>query len=304
MTHQDDVVQEEERSVAFATEASLGMPGSIKQVADFLLSEGTGIEQMTMAEIAARAYTSKPTLVRFAKQAGYAGWKDYRRDFLLAMKRLEVDRARQASVDINFPISAGDSGSQIIMSLGRIHELAIEQVRSIDHETLDQAASAILAAHDLVFFGAMQNLQRGKIFASDLGSIGILCRTPHSDETASVAKCLGAGDCLVVASYSGGLTHIPMALIPELKQRGVIIVAITNSQRGGLGEIADYRLGFAPLEHHHVKIGAFYSGACTSLILEALYIACYAQHFDKSRSNREDVVTGLRGYIPDDFDTA
>ena len=66
-------------SIAFAREASLGMPGSIKQVADFLLAEGTGIAQLTMAEIAARAYTSKPTLVRFAKQAGcistLLGWK-------------------------------------------------------------------------------------------------------------------------------------------------------------------------------------------------------------------------------------
>jgi ATP-dependent protease HslVU peptidase subunit len=82
--------QPEDQAVAFTREASLGMPGSIKQVADFLLAEGTGIEQLSMAQIATRAYTSKPTLVRFAKQAGYAGWKDYRHDFLVAMRRLEA----------------------------------------------------------------------------------------------------------------------------------------------------------------------------------------------------------------------
>lgn len=293
-----------QQCLAFAREASLQMPGSIKQVADFLLSEGTGIEQMSMAQIAARAYTSKPTLVRFAKQAGYAGWKDYRRDFLVAMRQVEAERARQASVDVNVPFAEGASGTDVVDSLSRIYQLAVEQIKqTLDHDALEQAAASILAARDVAFFGAMQNLQRGKTFASNLGLIGTLCRTPQADEAAAVANHLAAGDCLIVASYSGGLTHMPMALVPRVKQRGVTIVAVTNAERGELGELADHVLGFAPLEHHHAKIGAFYSGTCTSLILDALYAVCYAQRFSESRANRESVVTGLEGFISHDFDS-
>ena len=291
-------------SVSFAQEASLGMPGSIKQVADFLLSEGTGIEQMSMAQIATRTYTSKPTLVRFAKQAGYAGWKDYRRDFLVAMGELEAARTRQALVDINFPFEKDASGEDVTRSLGHIHELALEQMEhTLDHTALEQAATALLSARDVAFFGAMQNLQRGKIFASNLGAIGILCHTPQTDEAASVANYLQAGDCLIAASYSGSVTHLPMALVPQLKKRGVTIVAITNAERGELRVLADYVLGFAPLEHHHAKVGAFYSGACTSLILDALYATCYAKSFGESRSRRENIIAGLQGFIPIGLDT-
>lgn len=299
--HNDGEQAREETAIAFAQEASLEMPGSIKQVADFLLSEGTGIEQMSMAQIAARAYTSKPTLVRFAKQAGYAGWKDYRHDFLVAMRRLEADRARQASVDINFPVDGRFSASQVVGSLERIHELALQQLeQTLDHTTLEQAASALLSARDVALFGAMQNRQRGKIFASDLGVIGILCHTPQADEAAAVANHLTAGDCLIAISYSGDLTHLPMALAPRIKERGATVIAVTNAARGELGELADYVLGFAPLEHHHAKVGAFYSGACTSLILDALYATCYARRFDESRTRRESVVSGLRDLIPYD----
>ena len=294
-----------DRSLEFAREASLGMPGSIKQIADFLLSEGTGIEQMSMAQLAKRAYTSKPTLVRFAKQAGYAGWKDYRHDFLIAMREVEENRARRASVDVNYPFVEGASGAQVAESLGHIYQLAVAQVEHVlNHASLERAATALLAASDVAFFGAMQNRQRGKVFASNLGLIGILCRTPQPDDSAAVANHLKAGDCLVVASYSGGLTHLPMVFVPQLKQRGVTIVAVTNAERGELGEIADYVLGFSPLEHHHAKVAAFYSGACTSLILDALYASCYAQRFGESRNNREGVVDGLRGYFPNDFDSA
>ena len=41
------------KALRYAHEASLGMPSSIKDVADFLLSEGTGIADLTMAQVAA-----------------------------------------------------------------------------------------------------------------------------------------------------------------------------------------------------------------------------------------------------------
>lgn len=295
--------QTEERAVAFAHEASLGLPGSIKQVADFLLSEGTGVEQLTMGQIAARAYTSKPTLVRFAKQAGYDGWKAYRRDFLVAMRGIEEQRAEQAAVDVNYPFDAGASTSTVTESLVRIHKLAAQETqRALDLTALEHAADAIIDARNVAFLGVMQNLQRGKIFASNLGLIGILCHTPHIDESAAVAAHLSEGDCIIVASYSGGLESMPMAFVPRLKARGVTVVAITNSERSPLGDIAHHTLGFAPLEHHHAKVAAFYSGACTSLILDELYATCYARRFDESRGSREAILKGLHGYIPESLD--
>ena len=207
---------DENRTIDFAREASLGIPGSIKQVADFLLSEGTGIAGMTMRQIAASAYTSKPTLVRFAKQAGYAGWKDYRHDFLVAAAKLEEEQSQRADVDVNFPFQAGAPADEAFEGIARIHQLAIDEVRhSLDRDALSQAADAILGAHDVAFFGAMQNYHLGRVFASNLGIMGTLCRTPTGEEAAAVAGHLTQGDCLVVASYSGGLTGVSMALVPQ-----------------------------------------------------------------------------------------
>lgn len=106
--------QHENRTLAYAHEASRDMPGSIKQIADFLLAEGTGIEQLTMGQIAARAYTSKPSLVRFAQRAGYSGRKDYRRDFLVAAGQEE---ARQAEVDVNTPFRPEAPVEDVVDSL-------------------------------------------------------------------------------------------------------------------------------------------------------------------------------------------
>lgn len=293
-----------DRTIAFAREASLGMPGSIKQVADFLLAEGTGIEQMTMGQIATRAYTSKPTLVRFAKQAGYPGWKDFRHDFLVAAANLEAERARRAEVDVNTPFGPGASEDEVATSLVRIHQLAVREVeRAIDREALTCAARALLDAHDVVHFGVMQNYLRGMVFASNLSLMGVLCRTPRADdESGAVANCLVQGDCAVVTSYSGGLSHVPMTFVPDLKERGVTVVAITNSAHNPLAALSDYVLAYPPLEHFHTKIAAFYSGACTSLIFDLLYARCFSLKFDEGRRSRMDVIESMRDLVPQDYD--
>ncbi|MBP3894175.1 MAG: MurR/RpiR family transcriptional regulator [Atopobiaceae bacterium] len=291
------------RAITYAQEASLGLPGSIKQVADFLLAEGTGITQMTMAQIAARAYTSKPTLVRFAKQAGYAGWKDYRHDFIVAMTELEAARTREAEVDVNTPFGAGATSDEVITSLARIQQLAAaEVVETLDRDALARAADILLSSHDLVHFGVMHNYLWGKVFASNLSLIGLLCRTPQSEtEAAAVASHLSRGDSVIVTSYSGGLAHVPMAFVPALKERGVSIVAVTNSHHSPLALIADEVLAYAPHEHFHAKIADFYSGACTQLILNSLYAACYARRFEVSRTSRRGVIEGVTAVAPADF---
>lgn len=292
-----------QHALDFAHEASLGLPGSIKQVADFLLSEGTGIEQLTMREIAARAYTSKPTLVRFAKQAGYAGWKDYRRDFLVAMGAEEERLARQREVDVNTPFGPNATADEVVGSLARIQRLAVtEMEESLDRDALARAADILLSSHDLVHFGVMHNYQLGKIFASNLSLIGLLCRTPQTNaEAASIANHLSREDCVVVTSYSGGLEHIPMAFVPMLRERGVSVIAVTNSRHSPLALIADVALTYTPLEHFHAKIADFYSGACTQFILNSLYAACYARRFEQSRASRRGVIEGVSAIAPADF---
>lgn len=296
------MASDESRAVDYAREASLGLPGSIKDIADYLLSEGTGIGAQTMAQVAAHTYVSKPTLVRFAKQAGYSGWTAYRRDFLVAMERIEQQQAARTSVDVNRPFNSDASCSDITSSLTRIYQLAASEVeRSVNKQTLEHAASAILSASHVVVFGAMQNRDRGRVFASNLGLMGVWCSVPRMDDHGLPMSLLRPGDCAVAVSYSGSLQHQPVSLVPLLKERGVSIIAITNSKHSKLGDIAHHTLGFTPLEHLHEKIGPFYSGSCTSLILDMLYATCYARRYDKNATQRAEVLGSLRDLVPQGF---
>lgn len=296
------VTKDERKAVEFARNASLGLPGSIKDVADYLLSEGTGIESQTMAQVAAHTYVSKPTLVRFAKQAGYSGWTAYRRDFLLAMKRVEAERTRQARVDVNHPFNEDANAQEVAAAIARIHHLATEEVEhTVNPAALHDSAAAILSADHVVCLGAMQNLDRGRVFAANLALAGVWCQAPRSDEVGPLVGLLGPGDCVVAVSYSGDVSHHPLSVVPRLQQQGITVVAITNSKHSQLGNIAHAALTFAPLEHLHQKTGPFYSGACTSLLLDILFAECYAQRYVLSMKQRNKVLGDLEGFVPADF---
>lgn len=295
-------MREENRTIAFVQEAAHGLPGSIKDVADYLLSEGTGIVNLTMAQIAARTYVSKPTLVRFAKMAGYPGWTAFRHDFLVAIESVEQERVRQANVDVNHPLSAGTTAQDALTRLARIHELAAQEVRrSVSPDELEGAAHALLDAHVVAIVGAMQNQDRAEVLASNLGLMGILCHVYRGSRASAISSCLAEGDAVVAISYSGELKHGPMRSIPNLREQGIRIVAITNAESSALAAVADHALRFPRLERYHDKVGAFYSGACTSLILDALYAACLALSYEKGMAKRTHVLTSIDGRIPQEF---
>jgi len=296
------MTEDEGRAVAFAQEASHRLPGSIKDVADYLLSEGTGIADFSMAQIAARTYVSKPTLVRFAKMAGYSGWTAFRRDFLVAMEEIERKRAQQASVDVNHPFAGGTPTTKIVERLSRIHALAAQEVkRGVSPSVLEGAARALLDAHTVAAIGAMQNRDRAEILATNLSLMGILCHVFRESQSAAIEGCLTAGDAVVAISYSGDIKHDPLRVVGDLREHGITIVAVTNAESSPLANVADHALCFGRLEHLHDKLGAFYSGACTSLILDMLYATCLSLSFGSGTEKRSHVLSSMIDHIPQEF---
>lgn len=292
----------ETKAMAFAQEATLGQPGSIKNVAEYLLAEGSGIGSQTMAQIAAHTYVSKPTLVRFAKKAGYAGWTAYRHDFLVAAREAERERTRLAEVDVNRPFEGGSSGKQVAEALARIQHFAADEIkRSVNPNELEQSARSIMDAQNVIFLGVMHNRYRGKIFSLDLALMGVRCQVPAPDEANPLAARLNEGDCVVVVSYSGDIRHQPLDLVPHLRKRNVTVVAITNSRQNSLSSLASHTLSFDAHEHLHEKIGTFYSGACTSIVLDLLQASCLALSYEPSNVKRQQILKEAGDHIPRDF---
>ena len=274
--------------LALVEATTLDLPGSRKSIADFLVQEGSGVENLSMAEVAELTFTSKPSLVRFSKAMGFSGWRDFRLEFVKAMRRRESQRHETSEVDPNYPFSADDDLPSVVTNVCSLERQAIlEMASQLDEETLCEAARRVTAARCLVFFGAAPNSYFGELLAYKLSQLGTTCHVPTEDEWSMVARGMGPEDCAIVVSYSGeGPQRKPVSLVSKFNEDQVPVVAITNSGRNWLREHCDCVLSFRPREHIFSKISGYYSEQCVRFALDALYSACFSLDYDRNEMAR------------------
>lgn len=274
--------------LALVEATTLDLPGSRKSIADFLVQEGSGVENLSMAEVAELTFTSKPSLVRFSKAMGFSGWRDFRLEFVKAMRRRESQRHETSEVDPNYPFSADDDLPSVVTNVCSLERQAIfEMASQLDEETLREAARRVTAARCLVFFGAAPNSYFGELLAYKLSQLGTTCHVPTEDEWSMVARGMGPEDCAIVVSYSGeGPQRKPVSLVSKFNDEQVPVVAITNSGRNWLREHCDCVLSFRPREHIFSKISGYYSEQCVRFALDALYSACFSLDYDRNEMAR------------------
>ena len=270
--------------LARVQKASLDLPGARKSIADFLLREGSGVANLSMAEVADLSFTSKPSLVRFAKGMGFAGWRDFRLAFVTLMRQSEEESARRADVDPNHPFVADDDLATVVANIALLEQRAIaEAMEQIAQDMLFEATQRVLHARSLVFFGAEPNSHFGRVFAYKLRQIGRTCHVPTRDEWPMIARGLGPEDTAIVTSYSGvGPQRAPVSFLSLFNEVGVPCIAITNSGSNWLRENCDCVLSFKPRERYYSKISGFYSERCVELMLDALFGACFAANYDQN----------------------
>jgi DNA-binding MurR/RpiR family transcriptional regulator len=265
-------------------QATLELPGSRKSVADFLLREGSGVANLSMAEVADLTFTSKPSLVRFAKAMGYSGWRDFRMAFVTAIKENEEGASSVRRIDPNHPFGPDDVLSEVVSNVSALERQAlIDAMDRVNVHTLATAASRVIAAKRLTFFGEEPNCFYGELFAYKLKQIGMVCDVPKREEWSAVAQSLGSQDCAIVVSYSGnGPQRKPVSLVSVFGEARVPVVTITNSGSNWLREQSDCVLAFEPCEHYYSKISGYYSEQSVAFMLDALYSAVFSANYDKN----------------------
>lgn len=263
-------------------DATLELPGSKKSIADFLVREGSGVANLSMAEIADLTFTSKPSLVRFAKAMGFSGWRDFRLAYVTTIRKNEEQLSVAVDVDPNHPFDSDDDISVAVQNVLAIEQRALNEVSAqIEQDMLQEAARRVNNARNLVFFGASPNRFFGELFAFKLKQIGITCHVPLRSEWGMVARGLSASDCAIISSYSGkGPQREPVNFVSDFNEAGVPVVAITNSGDNWLRAQSDCVLSYQPREHYYSKISGYYSEQCMHFLLDALYSAVFLQNYD------------------------
>jgi len=197
-----------------------------QRVAQLVLDDPRRFAQRPVAELAARAQVSKPTVIRFCRSMGYDGLSDF--------KLKLVGTVSEGVPFIHRSVDADDKTGDIMVKVIDNAVAAFLKYRNdASTHAIEKAADALMAAYRkgrrIEFFGVgnsgvvAQDAQH-KFFRLGVHTVA------HSDGHMQVmsASLLGPGDCVVVISNSGRTRDL-MDATDIARKHGATTIVITAS---------------------------------------------------------------------------
>lgn len=252
-----------------------------RNIAEFVLNEKDKVLSLSMQEIADYTYTSKPTLVRFAKALGFSGWKEFMRAFIEESKYQE---SHYTQVNPNFPFEEQDSVKQIIHNISSLHmESILDTINILDEEVVEEAVNRLLTASKIIVFGMHPNSFLGEIFQWKMLSVGKLVTLAQTGFSGMIARSLGTEDCAIMISYSGNNTSKePLNHLDILNEHRVKLIGITGGGNNYMREHIDCVLSISSRERLYTKIANFSTEESILVILNILFSCYFAKNYQQN----------------------
>ncbi len=270
--------------------------GSRHVIGEFVLKESTHISEYSVQEIADRTFTSKASLVRFAKTLGFAGWKEFSRAFVEEQKHQE---SHYTDIDPNFPFDKEDSTGDIINKICSLEvESILDTADLLEQAPIDDIVDMLIKAERIAIFGINPNQLLAQMFIRKMLSIGKIVETPGFGDVRLLVSSMSARDCAIIISYSGNtVDKEPLNILSSLKKNEVPIIAITGTGDSILYQNADYALHISSRERLYSKISTFATETSIHYILNIMFSCYFKKEYDRNLKYKLDKGKALEGKI-------
>ncbi|EOI00786.1 hypothetical protein UAW_00053 [Enterococcus haemoperoxidus ATCC BAA-382] len=255
-------------------------------IGEFILENRDQLKSYSMEEIAKKTFTSKPTLVRFAKYFGYSGWKEFM--YAFTHEVAYHDDNAYVDVDPNFPFLAQHDTLEIIESIATLKIQSIKDTVSlIAIEDLNKAAELIHRANSVVIYGTSPNYYYGELIKRNLLSIQKKAIMANSGESGIITQTVNNKDCAIMISYSGSsFDDNPTSNVKLLMKNSVPIISITSGGENYLRDYSDVVLNISSKEKLYSKIANFATQESILFILDALFAKVFSLDYEVNRRNK------------------
>ena len=250
-----------------------------RTIGEFLLTEKSGVQKYSMQEIADRTFTSKSSLVRFAKCLGFSGWKEFMEAFL---GETYYEESRYTDIDPNFPFTKNDSAEVVSAQLSSLMvESILDTTEQLDMNELERAVDILLRAENIGIFSMSPNSYVASLFRRKMLTIGRNILIPTGTDLGLLASSMKHGDCAILISYTGNNPErIPMRFLPVFHENNVSVIAITGLGDNLLRREADCVLSMSSRERMYSKISTFSTEESINFILNMLFARYFQRNYD------------------------
>ena len=252
-------------------------------VGKFVLEQKDNLYKYTVNDIAEQTYTSKATVVRFAKALGFDGWKDFIKAFISEIKYQE---AHQTDIDANYPFYETSSTQEIIDGLKKVQIESIQDTADLlDVQQVKRAVDYLEESHRVIIFGLSPNNYLGELFRRKMMGIDKIVEIARLGEMGLISRTMTENDCAIMISYSGNsVNESPVLHLQTLLDNKVPVIAITSDGDNYLRRNVSCILTMSSKERLYTKISNFATEESIQYILNILFSCFYARNYRKNNS--------------------
>ena len=265
----------------------LGVSGNtaLAAIAAYILENREEVLKKSLQEVAEETYTSKASVVRFAKALGYSGWKEFIKDYL---HELNYQKQFRQEVDFSFPFRADSNEEEIADSLRTLAIQTLDDtMENLDYGSLRRIVNLIQRASRIVIFCVPPHTYSAELFRRKMMSIQKPVSVVRSREMGLNARALTQDDLAILISYSGSNPEVePMNVVRYLRENRVPMVAITSAGPNYLREQISTVLTMTTMEALYNKIGTFSTEDSLQFLLNLIYSCYFARAYERNQANK------------------
>ena len=259
---------------------------SEKKVAKCVLKDPEAVITTSITELAERARTSEPTVIRFCRRLGLDGYMEL---------RLNLARDLPSAQYIFENVGDSDSLAEIAGKILNSHREAITNtLNKLNLDDLDAATRALRSARRIEFYG----LGGSAIVALDAHHkffrLGIPCVTyddPHMQVMS--AALLSPTDVVVAVSHTGSTKDI-IESVKVARKAGAKVIGILGSENAPLSKICDIALSVFSREAA-LRLAPMTSRLVQLAVIDVLFVTVAMHDFSATRERLDKVKRSLVG---------
>lgn len=251
---------------------------AMRSIIELVERDPQAVSTKSIHELAESTNTSASTVVRFCRQLGCSGYREFQRELVYEI----ASTGEEDGVALD-DITADDVSSSVVRKVIASNIRSLEATeRLLDVSTLDACAEMLKAARVINLFGVGASLLVARDLELKLIRADRECHV-YDDwhNQMLIAKNMHEDDLAIVFSYSG-MTKEMITVARLAHERGAKVIAVTRAiGAGGLYEEADWVLGVAASEPL-VRSGAMASRMSQLAVVDALYAVYVTKDYERS----------------------
>jgi RpiR family transcriptional regulator, carbohydrate utilization regulator len=267
-------------TLAVIRESLETLRNSEKKVAKCVLGDPGAVINSSITDLAERAGTSEPTVIRFCRKLGLGGYMEL---------RLNLARDLPTNQYIFENISDGDSLAGIAGKILNAHREAINNTLTrLNLDDLDIAVKALQGARRIEFYGFGGSAIVARDAYHKFFRLGTPCAA-HDDAHMQVmsAALLGPEDVVVVISHTGSTKDI-IDSARIARKAGAKVIGIIGSENSPLLKECDISLSVYSQEAA-LRLAPMTSRLVQLAIVDVLFVAVAMKNYEGTK-RRLDLV--------------